>query len=201
MSQQHGSVEPDSADSSRLLAAESEKNRRLEHALRDLREEVVQLADRVEKLTRPPAPYGIVVGRNADDTCDVFVNGRKLKVSIGGAFDIDQLRLGSEVLLNDHMSIVDVRHGDLAGDVVVLSKVLDDELRAVVSIRGEEERICALADELRVADLRVGDLLRLDTRSNILLERLAQPELEHLLLEHVPDVSFDDIGGLDAQIE
>lgn len=201
MSQHHGSVEPDSADSARLLAAESEKNRRLEHALRDLREEVVQLAERVEKLTQPPAPYGIVVGRNDDDTCDVFVNGRKLKVSIGGAFDIDQLRLGSEVLLNDHMSIVEVRHGDLAGDVVVLSKVLDDGLRAVVSIRGEEERICALADELRVADLRVGDLLRLDTRSNILLERLAQPELEHLLLEHVPDVSFDDIGGLDAQIE
>ena len=201
MSQHHGSVEPDSADTTRLLVAESEKNRRLEHALRELREEVVQLADRVEKLTRPPAPYGIVVGRNEDETFDVLVNGRKLRVSVGGAFDIDQLRLGSEVLLNDHMSIVEVRHGDLAGDVVVLSKVLDDGLRAVVSIRGEEERICSLADDLRVSDLRVGDLLRLDTRSNILLERLAQPELEHLLLEHVPDVSFDDIGGLDVQIE
>ncbi len=201
MSQHHGSVEPDSADTTRLLVAESEKNRRLEHALRELREEVVQLANRVEKLTRPPAPYGIVVGRNEDETFDVLVNGRKLRVSVGGAFDIDQLRLGSEVLLNDHMSIVEVRHGDLAGDVVVLSKVLDDGLRAVVSIHGEEERICALADDLRVSDLRVGDLLRLDTRSNILLERLAQPELEHLLLEHVPDVSFDDIGGLDVQIE
>ena len=201
MSQHHGSVEPDSVDTTRLLVAESEKNRRLEHALRELREEVVQLADRVEKLTRPPAPYGIVVGRNEDETFDVLVNGRKLRVSVGGAFDVDQLRLGSEVLLNDHMSIVEVRHGDLAGDVVVLSKVLDDGLRAVVSIHGEEERICALADDLRVSDLRVGDLLRLDTRSNILLERLAQPELEHLLLEHVPDVSFDDIGGLDVQIE
>lgn len=201
MSQHHGSVEPDSADTTRLLVAESEKNRRLEHALRELREEVVQLADRVEKLTRPPAPYGIVVGRNDDETFDVLVNGRKLRVSVGGAFDIDQLRLGSEVLLNDHMSIVEVRDGDLAGDVVVLSKVLEDGLRAVVSIRGEEERICALADDLRVSDLRVGDLLRLDARSNILLERLAQPELEHLLLEHVPDVSFDDIGGLDVQIE
>lgn len=201
MSQHHGSVEPDSADTTRLLVAESEKNRRLEHALRELREEVVQLANRVENLTRPPAPYGIVVGRNDDETFDVLVNGRKLRVTVGGSFDIDQLRLGSEVLLNDHMSIVEVRQGDLAGDVVVLSKVLDDGLRAVVSIRGEEERICALADDLRVSDLRVGDLLRLDTRSNILLERLAQPELEHLLLEHVPDVSFDDIGGLDVQIE
>jgi len=201
MSQHHGSGEPSSAESSRLLAAESEKNRRLEVALRELRQEVVQLADRVEKLTRPPAPYGIVVGRNQDETFDVLVNGRKLRVSVGGALDIDQLRLGSEVLLNDHMSIVESRHGDLAGDVVVLSKVLDDGIRAVVSIRGEEERICSLTDDLRVSDLRVGDLLRLDTRSNILLERLAQPELEHLLLEHVPDVSFSDIGGLDVQID
>jgi proteasome-associated ATPase len=49
--------------------------------------------------------------------------------------------------------------------------------------------------------LRSGDLLRMDAKSNLLLERLTQPEVEHLLLEEVPDISYKDIGGLDSQIE
>jgi proteasome-associated ATPase len=49
--------------------------------------------------------------------------------------------------------------------------------------------------------IRSGDTYRLDVRSNILLERLPQPEVEDLLLEEVPDVRYSDIGGLDSQIE
>jgi len=183
------------------LSSEVEKNHRLEYALRELREEVVQLGERVEKLTRPPSPYGIVVGRSPNDYFDVLVNGRKLRVSVGGDVDCDAIELGSEVLLNDSMSIVEARQPEQSGEVVTLIKVLEDELRAIVSYRGEDERVCELSDGLRGANLRSGDLLRLDARSNLLLERLLQPEVEHLLLEQVPNVTFADIGGLDGQIE
>ena len=40
-----------------------------------------------------------------------------------------------------------------------------------------------------------------DSRSGLLLEKLPRPEVEELVLEEVPDISYDDVGGLDSQIE
>jgi proteasome-associated ATPase len=108
---------------------------------------------------------------------------------------------GSEVVLNESLNVVLARGAEATGEVVSLKEVLEDGVRAIVTGRGDDDRVCELADVLRGVHLRSGDLLRLDSRTGLLLERLAQPEVEHLLLEEVPDVSYDDIGGLDHQIE
>ncbi len=41
----------------------------------------------------------------------------------------------------------------------------------------------------------------MDGRSGLLVERIPRPEVEELVLEEVPDVSYDDVGGLDDQID
>ena len=61
--------------------------------------------------------------------------------------------------------------------------------------------MCELADELLGEKLRAGDHLLMEGRSGLLLEKLPRPEVEELVLEEVPDVSYDDVGGLDDQIE
>ena len=93
------------------------------------------------------------------------------------------------------------RGSDSTGEVVSLKEVLDDGIRAIVVVRGDDERVCELATAIRGMHLRSGDLLRLDSRSNLLLEKLDQPEVEHLLLQEIPNISYSDIGGLDSQIE
>ncbi len=85
--------------------------------------------------------------------------------------------------------------------MVTVKEVMDDGVRVVVVGRADEERVCELADAIRGTHIRSGDHLRLDMRSNLLLEKLPRPEVEHLLLEEVPDISYTDIGGLDDQIE
>jgi proteasome-associated ATPase len=93
------------------------------------------------------------------------------------------------------------RSPERTGEVVTIKDVMDDGVRAVVVGRADEERVCELADALRGVRLRSGDQVRLDPRSNLLLEQLPRPEVEDLLLEEVPDISYADIGGLDEQIE
>ena len=189
------------AESKIQIARLTGQNEKLSYTLREAREHIASLRDEVDKLTRVPGSYGTVVGINDDQTVDVLTNGRKIRVSAHTDVDIEHLHLGAEVMLNDALNIVLDRGSDSTGEVVSLKEVLDDGIRAIVVVRGDDERVCELATAIRGMHLRSGDLLRLDSRSNLLLEKLDQPEVEHLLLQEIPNISYSDIGGLDSQIE
>ena len=177
------------------------QNEKLSYTVRESREHSASLRDEVEKLTQPPSGYGVVVGKNDDSTVDILTSGRKMRVAVHPEIDPESLERGAEVVLNESFNVVKVRVPEITGEVVHLKEVLEDGVRAVVTGRGDDERVCELADSIRGTLLRSGDLLRMDPKSNLLLERLSQPEVEHLLLEEVPDISYADIGGLDSQIE
>ena len=183
------------------LAHTVAQNEKLSYTLRESREHIASLRDEVEKLTQPPSGYGVIVGKNEDSTVDILTSGRKMRVTVHPEIDIENLERGAEVVLNESFNVVKVRTPEVIGEVVHLKEVLEDGVRAVVTGRGDDERVCELADSIRGTLLRSGDLLRMDPKSNLLLERLSQPEVEHLLLEEVPDISYADIGGLDSQIE
>ena len=69
--------------------------------------------------------------------------------------------------------------------------------------RADEERVVELSEQLLDGSikLRAGDTLLMDSRTGLLLEKLPRPEVEELVLEEVPDISYEDVGGLDDQIE
>ncbi|MEJ6628702.1 MAG: proteasome ATPase [Ilumatobacteraceae bacterium] len=188
-------------DSKIQIARLTGQNEKLSYTLREAREHIASLRDEVDKLTRAPGSYGTVVGINDDQTVDVLTNSRKIRVFADKDVDVEQLQLGSEVMLNDALNIVLDRGSETTGEVVSLKEVLEDGVRAIVVVRGDDERVCELATAIRGTHLRSGDLLRLDSRSNLLLEKLDQPEVEHLLLQEIPNISYSDIGGLDIQIE
>jgi proteasome-associated ATPase len=183
------------------LAQTTAQNEKLSYTLREAREHISSLRDEVDKLTQPPNAYGVVVGKNEDATIDVLTSGRKMRVQLHPEIEIDLLELGSEVALNESFNVISARNPESTGEVVSLKEVMEDGVRAIVIGRADEERVCDLASALRGMHLRAGDTLRLDTRSNLLLEKLPRPEVEGLLLEEVPDISYADIGGLDTQIE
>jgi len=183
------------------LAHKTAQNEKLSYTLREAREHIASLRDEVDKLTQPPSAYGVVVGKNDDGTVDVLASGRKMKVQLHPDIEHDLLDLGAEVALNESFNVIEARHPETTGEVVTLKEVMEDGIRAIVIGRADEERVCELASVMRGMRLRNGDTLRLDPRSNMLLEKLPRPEVEDLLLEEVPDISYADIGGLDTQIE
>jgi len=183
------------------LAQAVSQNEKLTYTLREAREHIAALREEVEKLTRPPSAYGTLLGVNPDGTVDVFSGGRKMRVEVHPELLAAPLERGAEVVLNESLNVVLVRDRDLTGEVVTLKELLDDGRRALVVGRADEERVVDVVAELLDARLRSGDAVLLDPRSGLVIERLPRPEVEELVLEEVPDVSYADVGGLDRQIE
>jgi len=176
------------------------QNEKLSVALEETRDQLGVLREEVEKLTAPPNAFGIVHGVNTDGTLDVITGGRKLRVNVEPTIEVKQLEQGQEVLLNEAMNVIDARSFDPTGEVVTVKEILGDG-RVIVLARADEEKVVELAGPMRSAFLRVGDHVRVDLRSGLVLERLIRPEVEELVLEEVPDVSYEQIGGLRGQIE
>jgi proteasome-associated ATPase len=177
------------------------QNERLTYTLREAREHISSLRDEVDKLTQPPSAYGTFLRVNDDGTADVFSGGRKMRVALHPGLDASDLARGQEVVLNESLNVVMARGNDMSGEVVALKEILEDKRRAIVVVRADEERVVELAESLAGEKLRGGDSLLMDSRSGLLLEKLPRPEVDDLVLEEVPDISYEDVGGLDSQIE
>ncbi|MEI8335270.1 MAG: proteasome ATPase [Actinomycetes bacterium] len=176
-------------------------NERLSATLREAREHIAALREEVEKLTMPPSAYGTYLGKNEDGTVDIFSAGRKMRVALHPELESVELRRGQEIVLNESLSVVLARGPETQGEVVIFKELLADGRRALIVGRADEERVCELAEELIGIKIRAGEHILMEGRSGLLVERIPRPEVEELVLEEVPDVTYDDVGGLDSQIE
>ncbi len=188
------------AETKGQLIRAAQKNEKLSSVLEEGREQLAMLREEVEKLTTAPNPFATVLAVNSDSTVDVMSGGRRMRVNAQPSIEIKQLQRGQQVLVNDSMNIVEVRDFDRLGQVVSIKEVLDED-RLLVLAHADEERVVEAAAPLRGVYLRPGDHIRIDSRIGLAFEKLIRPEVEELVLEEVPDVTYEQVGGLAEQIE
>jgi proteasome-associated ATPase len=188
---------PGQAAQAALLAA---KNERLAEALRAARDQIVELRTQIDELAKPPGTYATFLAAHDDGTVDISTAGRKMHVGASPSVDIEALQPGQEVKLNEAMTVVAAGEFERLGELVTVKEILDGE-RVLVVGRTDEERVVRRAGPVRDRVLRVGDSLTIDVRSGFVFEVVPKSEVEDLVLEELPDISYDDIGGLGRQIE
>jgi len=187
-------------EANRQLVQAFNQNEKLVNALYEAREQITALKEEVDKLCAPPSTYGVYLSLNEDGTVNILAQGRKVKVNLHPSIKAETIKPGQELVLNEGLNVVEAAGYEIQGDVVILKEQLDGE-RAVVTLRADEEKVGIIADPLRTLRLKTGDHILMDAKSGYLLEKLPKSEVEDLSLEEVPDIGYDDIGGLGTQIE
>ena len=197
------------------------RNAKLMDTLKEARQQLLALREEVDRLGQPPSGDGVLLSVQEDDTVDVFTSGRKMRLTCSPNIDAKELKKGQTVRLNEALTVVEAGHFESVGEISTLREILSDGHRALVVGHADEERIVWLAEPLVAAEdlpdapavddddmsddrprrLRPGDSLLVDTKAGYAFERIPKAEVEDLVLEEVPDVSYHDIGGLTRQIE
>jgi proteasome-associated ATPase len=182
------------------LELANRQNDKLAATLQEAKAQIEALRAEVDKLTAPPSTYAIFSSLNDDKTANVYVTGRKMKVNLHPSIKAKELRKGQEVVLNEAFNVIESRGFDGQGEVVRLKDLLEEK-RALVTLHFDEEKVAELGEPLLAERLSVGDHLLYDPRSGYVIEKLPKSEAEELVLEEVPDVSYEHIGGLSKEIE
>ena len=187
-------------DAARRVDALALKNERLAEALRQARDTIAELQQHLDDLGKPPATFATFLAAREDGTAEIVSSGRKMHVQVSPSVDLAHVLPGQEVKLNESMAVVEVGGYEQVGEIVTVKEMLDDG-RALVVGRSDDERVVRLAGALSGTPVRVGDALTVETRSGFVFERIPRSEVEELVLEEIPDIAYEDIGGLGSQID
>ncbi len=198
------------AETRRELSSQRARTNRLGGLLAEAKDQIVKLREEADRLTSPPSSYGtlvaVVPAREEDGSpsevllADIVTAGRKVRTAISTRIDAAQLRPGVQVLINETQNVIEVAGAEQVGEVCHLKDVLPDGERAVVHTQNDSDTVVVLSEAVRAETLRPGDALLVDRRSQFAHELLPKLEVEELVLEEVPDIGYEQIGGLGDQL-
>ncbi|WP_349307153.1 proteasome ATPase [Arthrobacter sp. H35-D1] len=196
----------------RQLASATQNNSKLVAMLETAKAEILKLRTALENAGEPPYGFGTIIAINrpaassgkatavTHESLDIYASGRKMRVGLSPLLRLNELNVGQEVLLNEAFVVIAGLGYERVGELVTVKELLGSS-RALVSGRADEERVVRLGGALQGGAVKVGDGLTLDARTGYALEKIPRSEVENLILEEVPDISYLDIGGLSSQIE
>lgn len=184
------------------------KNHALAAALRRATDELAKAKSQLEQFTKPPLGFATMLrahGSSRDEhgvrhaSVEVMHGARRMIVPVAAQVDASRLEPGMTLLLDENLVVVSTAAAETVGAVRAIDDVLDDGRLIVVDASGDR-RLVRRAPDLRDARLTCADRVVVDPSNRFAVAMVPREDTAQLLLEETPDVSFADIGGLDAQI-
>ena len=176
------------------------QNEKLVAMLQEAKQQIDLLKEEVDKLCAPPNTYGVFTSVNKDGTVEILSEGRSMRVNVHPNLDPFAIEEGQLVVLNEAFNVIEAAGFTQRGDIVTVVDFISEH-RLVVLGHTDDERVITLAEPLRREKIKVGDHLLIDSRTQYAIEKMPKSAVEEVVLEEVPDVSYEQIGGLEEQIE
>jgi proteasome-associated ATPase len=176
------------------------QNEKLVHTLQEAKQQIELLKEEVDKLCAPPNSYGVFLRANKDGTVEILADGKPMRVNAHPSVDAFQIDEGQLVVLNEAFNVVEPSGFTTRGEICQVVDLLEDQ-RVIVLGHTDEQRVVSISAPLRRERIKIGDSLLVDPRTQYAFEKMPKSAVEEVVLEEVPDVTYERIGGLSEQIE
>lgn len=177
----------------------------LQSGLSEARVNQEKLSQLLESMTAPPLHPAVFLGlvENGMGQAAMITWGTSRRVvRISEEIDAASLIPGDEVLLGNELNVITAKSPHAffqSGETASFDRYTPDR-RLVLKWR-DEEVVVDVAGSLQDRDLRSGDQVRWDRNVWMAFEKIERSERTDLFLEETPTEGFEQIGGLDKEID
>jgi proteasome-associated ATPase len=162
--------------------------------------EFKKLSDVVSKLTAPANRIGTLLDIPAEGLARIVVGGAEYYTNVDPRVVAGDLKIGTQVLVNEAYAVIKTLGYDSNGPVLKISESLADGRPRFEQELGRQVLILQRSTDLVGVELKSGDEVRIDPSHRIAIERLESKKADTHLLDEVPSVTWDQIGGQQAAI-
>jgi proteasome-associated ATPase len=166
-----------------------------EEVIQEARQTIEKLDEVIKKVTSPANRIGTYLGSPNKETAQIVVGGSDYYCNVDPRININKLKKGTRVLVNEAYVIVGDLGYDLAGPVTKVTEILSNDRLRVGQEHGVQSIVLQRSQDLVKSNLKVGDEVRVDSNFRIAIEVLSRPTSQDYYLEAVPEISWSMVGG------
>jgi proteasome-associated ATPase len=157
--------------------------------------EFKKITDVIAKLTAPANRVGTLLEVPGDGLARILVGGAEYYAAIDPRVLSTELKIGVQILVNEAYAVIKVLGYDRNGPVLKVAEALTDGRLRFEQEMGRQVLILQRSSDLAGVDLKAGDEVRIDPTLHVAIEKLEDRKAKSHLLDEVPTVTWEQIGG------
>ncbi|THJ22931.1 MAG: AAA family ATPase [Nitrospira sp. CG24E] len=157
--------------------------------------EFKKVADVIAKLTAPANRVGTLLEVPGEGLARILVGGAEYYASVDPRVQAAELKIGAQILVNEAYAVIKILGYDRNGPVLKVAEALADGRLRFEQEMGRQVLILQRSSDLIGVDLKAGDEVRIDSSLHVAIEKLEDRKAKSHLLDEVPSVTWEQIGG------
>jgi proteasome-associated ATPase len=157
--------------------------------------EFKKVADVIAKLTAPANRVGTLLEVPGEGLARILVGGAEYYAAVDPRVEAAELKIGAQILVNEAYAVIKILGYDRNGPVLKVAEALADGRLRFEQEMGRQVLILQRSSDLIGVDLKAGDEVRIDPSLHVAIEKLEDRKAKSHLLDDVPTVTWEQIGG------
>ncbi len=157
--------------------------------------EFKKISEVVAKLTAPANRIGTLLDLPGEGLARIVVGGAEYYANVDPRVAAADLKIGAQILVNEAYAVIKTLGYDLNGPVLKLTEALPDGRLRFEQEMGRQSMILQRSSDLVGVELKAGDELRIDPGHRIAIEKLEDRKAKTHVLDDVPTITWEQIGG------
>jgi proteasome-associated ATPase len=157
--------------------------------------EFKKLSEVTAKLTAPANRIGILLEIPGEGLARILVGGAEYYANVDPRVETGDLKIGAQILVNDAYAVIKTLGYDRNGPILKLAEAMPDGRLRFEQEMGRQPLILQRSTDLAGIELKAGDEVRIDPTFRIAIEKLADRTSGKHLLDEVPKITWEQIGG------